>query len=277
MAQVRVQLRGKAVLMMGKNTVIRQIMRARMSTQKGLEVLMPYVTGNIGFIFTNESPKDIAAIIRANRVPAAAKAGVVAPIDFVVEPGPTGLDPGQTAFFQALNISTKIARGTVEIISPVHLIHKGEKVGASQVALLSKLNIRPFSYGLELQHVYDSGCIYSSEILDMPEENIVKKFMRGVSDVAALSLAMHYPNQASLPHIVRNAFMSCVAVALETGYDFPQAKPFKDFLENPDAFVSQAVSSEEVKEEVAAPVEEEEKEEEEEEVGAGGLFGDDDW
>jgi hypothetical protein len=45
----------------------------------------------------------------------------------------------QAIVFQVLNIPTKINKGTVEIITPVELIKKGEKVGSSESALLAKL------------------------------------------------------------------------------------------------------------------------------------------
>ena len=35
----------------------------------------------------------------------------------------------------------------------VHLIKQGEKVGGSEATLLSKLGIKPFSYGLVIQKV----------------------------------------------------------------------------------------------------------------------------
>ena len=44
-------------------------------------------------------------------VPADAKAGTVAPKDVVLPTGPTGLEPSQTSFFQAMNIPTKIVKG----------------------------------------------------------------------------------------------------------------------------------------------------------------------
>jgi large subunit ribosomal protein LP0 len=81
------------------------------------------------------------------QVPAGAKAGTLAPTDVFVPPGPTGLDPGQTGFFQALNIATKIVKGSIEIVAQVHLIKKGDKITSSAVALLSKLDIKPFFYG----------------------------------------------------------------------------------------------------------------------------------
>jgi large subunit ribosomal protein LP0 len=54
---------------------------------------------------------------------------------------------------QALNIPTKINRGTVEIVTDVALITAGEKVGGSEATLLAKLGIKPFSYGLIIQKV----------------------------------------------------------------------------------------------------------------------------
>ena len=57
--------------------------------------------------------------------------------------------------FQVLNIPTKINKGTVEIITPVELIKKGDKVGSSKAALLAKLGRRPFSYGLVVLQVYN--------------------------------------------------------------------------------------------------------------------------
>ena len=54
---------------------------------------------------------------------------------------------------QALNIPTKINKGTVEIVAPVSLVKEGEKVGASEATLLAKLGIKPFSYGLIVTRV----------------------------------------------------------------------------------------------------------------------------
>ena len=41
----------------------------------------------------------------------------------------------------------------MEIVSDVKLIAPGDKVGASEATLLSKLGIKPFSYGLVIQKV----------------------------------------------------------------------------------------------------------------------------
>lgn len=74
------------------------------------------------------------------------------------------MGPEKTSFFQALQIPTKIARGTIEILNEVHLIKTGDKVGASEAALLNMLGITPFSYGLVVLQVYDNGTLYSPEV-----------------------------------------------------------------------------------------------------------------
>ena len=45
------------------------------------------------------------------------------PNSVIVRKGPTGMEPTQTSFLQALIIASKINKGQVEIVSDVHLIN----------------------------------------------------------------------------------------------------------------------------------------------------------
>jgi len=240
MQKVRIALRGKAVVLMGKNTLMRKIIREEAEKNPKLESLLQFVFGNMGFVFTNGSLNDVRKLIVENKVPASARAGSQAPIDVFVPPGPTGLDPAQTSFFQALNIATKIAKGSIEIVNEVHLIKKGDKVSMSHVALLDKLNIRPFHYGCVVTNVYEDGTTYASSILDMSQSDLMAKFLSGVSRVAAVSLAIGYPTLASLPHLFSGTAKKLIAISLQTGYDFELSKKFKDMLANPGAFAAAA-------------------------------------
>jgi len=184
---------------------------------------------------------------------------------------------------QALNIPTKINKGQIEMISRVHLIHEGAKVTESQSALLQKLNIKPFSYGLVVQKVYDSGTVFDPAVLDVSEEDLFTKFFTGLSTFAAVSIGLGLPNKASIVHSINDAYKTLLAIALETDAKFPRSAPFADFIANPGNFVVASASAAPAAGgggAAAAPKVEEKKEEEEEEVGgAGGLFGggDDDW
>jgi large subunit ribosomal protein LP0 len=55
-------------------------------------------------IFSNGDLSDVKACLDKQAREAPAKAGMLAPSDVTIQPGPTGLDPKQTSFFQALSI-----------------------------------------------------------------------------------------------------------------------------------------------------------------------------
>jgi len=278
MQKIRIALRGTAEILMGKNTLMRKVMREQIASNPKLEALLPQVRGNMGLIFTNGDLAKVRSTVTSNKVPAVAKSGTIAPTDVFVTAGPTGLDPGQTSFFQALNIFTKIARGSIEIVSDVHLIKKGDKVTSSAVALLGKLDIKPFFYGCVVKSVYENGSVYPVEILDITPEDLLGKFFGGVRRIAAIGLAIGYPTEASIGHNLANGFKKLLALSQTSGYKFKEA----------DEFFSKAAAAPvvaEKKEEKAAPAGKkedkkkvEEPVEEEEEVGGGGfggMFGDD--
>ncbi|KAG5175774.1 ribosomal protein L10-domain-containing protein [Tribonema minus] len=236
MAQIRLALRGQAVVLLGKNTMIRKILTNYIKQNPGhpYENLIPRVRGNVGFIFTNGDLGKVREVIEENRVPAPARVGAVAPVDVFVPPGPTGCDPGQTSFFQVLQIPTKIAKGQIEITNEVHLVKKGDKVGNSEAVLLTRLSIRPFTYGLVIELVYDNGSIFEAAVLDLTDDDLRARFVGAVRNVAAASLALGYPTLASLPHSIANAFKALVAVAVQCpGVTFAQAEPFKKLLPAP--------------------------------------------
>ncbi|KAK8940523.1 60S acidic ribosomal protein P0 [Platanthera zijinensis] len=264
---IRQGLRGESVVLMGKNTLIRRCIKvhAEKTGNQAYLNLLPLLVGNVGLIFTKGDLKEISEEVAKYKVGAPARVGLVAPIDVVVPPGNTGLDPSQTSFFQVLNIPTKINKGTVEIITPVELIKKGEKVGSSEAALLAKLGIRPFSYGLVVQSVYDDGSVFAPEVLDLTEADLIEKFASGISMVTSLSLALSYPTLAAAPHMFINTYKNVLAIAVATDYTYPQAEKVKEYLKDPTKFaVAAAPASGVIAPDNASPVaaKEEEKKEE---------------
>ncbi|EDV22387.1 expressed hypothetical protein [Trichoplax adhaerens] len=264
MQQIRISLRGHAEVLMGKNTMIRKAIRGHMNNNPNLENLLTHIRGNVGFVFTKENLNDIRDKILANKVAAPAKAGALAPIDVFLDPQNTGLGPEKTSFFQALTIPTKISRGTIEILNKVHLIKKDEKVGASEATLLNMLKVSPFTYGLKILKIYDEGSIYDPAVLDITDDDIVKKFLQGVQHVAAVSLQIGYPTTVSVPHSIINGFKNVLAVAVETDINFPEAEKAKAFLADPSAFIVAAPVAAAGEAEEAKPAKEEKQEEEEE-------------
>jgi len=274
MHQIRVALRGKGVVLMGKNTMVRRALRSILAEFPQFERLLPHIKGNIGFVFTSGDLKDIREIIIANKVAAPARAGAFAPKDVTVPAGNTGMEPGKTSFFQALGIPTKIARGTIEIVSDVKVVVAGTRVGTSEATLLNMLNISPFTYGMTVVQIFDQGNAFSPSVLDVDEQELIDRFLSGIKTIAAISLALKYPTIVSVTHTLVNAYKNLISVALATEYTFEGAEKVKEYLANPEAFATAApVATEAAPAAEAAKVEEEEeKEDSDDEIGFGGLF-----
>ncbi|CAG9329758.1 unnamed protein product [Blepharisma stoltei] len=110
-------------MLFGKNTLSRAGLKHRMEQPtpeqedyekrkdkwfplEGIKELIHNIKGNVGLIFCKGGMDKILEIIETSTTPAEAKAGTVSPCTVSVPPGPTGMDPSQTAFFQDLGIST---------------------------------------------------------------------------------------------------------------------------------------------------------------------------
>jgi len=273
MHQIRVALRGRGVVLMGKNTMVRRALRTILAENPQFERLLPYVKGNIGFVFTDQDLKDIREIIVANKVAAPARAGAFAPKDVTVAAQNTGMEPGKTSFFQALGIPTKIARGTIEIVSDVKVVVAGTRVGSSEATLLNMLNISPFTYGMTVVQIFDQGNIFSPDVLDVDEQELIDRFLSGIKTIAAISLALNYPTIVSVSHTLVNAYKNLLAIALTTEYSFDGAEKIKEYLANPEAFAVAAPAAEATPAADAPKVEEkvEEAEESDDDMGFG-LF-----
>jgi len=266
MQTIRGSLRGIGIVLMGKNTMIRKAIRGHLENNAQLEKLLPHIKGNVGFVFTKGDLNDIREKLTESKVRAPARAGAIAPLPVIIPAQNTGLGPEKTSFFQALSIPTKISKGTIEIINDVPILKPGDKVGASEATLLNMLNISPFSYGLQIEQVYDSGSIFSPDILDIRPEDLRAKFQAGVANLAAVCLQVGYPTIASVPHSIANGFRNLLAIAATTDVEFKEATTIKEFIKDPTKFAAAAAPvAAAAAPAAAAPKKEEKKEESESE------------
>lgn len=232
-----------------------------------LQLILDQFNLNVGMIFSNGDLQEVKKIIDSQKREAPAKIGALANADVTVPAGPTGMDPKQTQFFQALNIQTKIVKGQVEIVNPVKVINDGDKITPGQAVLLDKLKIRPFEYKMHVLNVLDNGEMFPPKVLEITHDSIIESFKKHAQNVTALSLGSGFVIPQAAQHLVLNAFKNLAAAGMGSGFSFKQA----------EALANAAASS------VAAPVadapkaaakkEEVKKEESEEEMDMGDFFG----
>jgi len=227
-AEIRFSLRGKAQILMGKNTLFRAILNNELIPENPLlKNLLDVISDNVGLVFCYDDLISVKDILQSNVVPAPARQGSLSPCDVMVPAGPTGLGPENTSFFQALGISTKIFKSQIEILQNVQIVTEGEKVNASAASLLQKLDIKPFTYGLLCRDVYDNGEVYSASVLDITPEEIIGKFKLGLACCTALARETGTPIQSSVPHSIAGAFKMVAAIAVATGAPMKEADAFR--------------------------------------------------
>jgi len=216
-------------ILMGKNTMMKKVLQTRAEEQPDdairqmqYETMQDILKLNTGMIFTNDNLQDIKTMIGGQVVQAPAKVNAVAPCDVLIPAGNTGLEPGQTSFFQALNIHTKITKGTIEILNDVTVIKAGDRVGPSAATLLQKMGLKPFYYGLVMKKVYDKGSMYDPKWLDVGDAEKEAMIRGGINRVASVALALGWTCEASFPHVMLDAFKNILSISLGTDYDFEE-------------------------------------------------------
>jgi len=63
MHQICIALRGKAVVLMGKNTMVHCALCSLLGELPQFECLIPHIKGNISFVFTNEDLKEVRTLM----------------------------------------------------------------------------------------------------------------------------------------------------------------------------------------------------------------------
>lgn len=269
-------------MVIGKNTVVRKAVQLKSAElpagekydwyrqfgepKPQLGALIPHLKNKIAYVFHNDPVFQLKPKIESFVVPAPAKVGTLAQRDVIIPPGPTGMDPSQINFFHALSISTKIQKGQIEITKEVQVCTKGKKIGNSEVSLLEKMNIQPFSFGMKVFSDYDQGEVFGEEVLATNPDIILGNFSQSALNIAAISLQTGYVTAVSIPHFITNAFKEVAALGLQTGYKFKE-------IENAGKAPAAAPAAAATKAPAAKPVVEEKPAEVEEDIDMGDLFG----
>jgi len=244
------------------------------SPRPELKALSSSLKGKVGLIFTDQPVSDLKEKIEGNKIATEAKVGSIAPIDFVIPPGPTGLDPSQINFFHALQMSTKIEKAQIQITKDFKVCTAGKKVNNSEAALLKKLGFKPFSYGMIVQGCYDSGSMLSKDVINMNPESLLDKVSEGIRNIIGLAVEIGHPTEATVPMLISNAFRNLAALSLESGYKIKQLDSVAPATQAP-AKEAKEEKKPDAKPDTKAAKKEEPKVEkvEEDDVGMGDLFG----
>lgn len=170
-----------------KNIMIRSLEKA------GISKLNEYIIADCAFVISKLEAYELAGRLSEKKTPVFARAGQIAPEDIEVKEGPTNLVPGPAiSELGALGIKISVENGKISIKKNKVIIGKGQTIKENAASVLQKLNIMPFSVGLDVKAAYDlnSNKIYTE--LKIDPEGYTKKLKETASKSLGFAQRISY-------------------------------------------------------------------------------------
>ncbi|MAG02388.1 50S ribosomal protein L10 [Candidatus Pacearchaeota archaeon] len=136
-----------------KNIVIRALKKFGKESILQLE---DDIKADIAFVISGKDGYELAGLLAKKKTPVFARVGQIAEDDIEVKDGPTDLVPGPAiSELGALGIQIAVEDGKISIKQPRVVANKGQEISGEVASILQKLNIQPFSIGLNPLVIYD--------------------------------------------------------------------------------------------------------------------------
>jgi len=223
LTQLRRDLRGKLLIRVSKQTLIKHALEQCKKEFPGIERLIPSIRGSCALLLSNENPFKIQKLLLRSRTTLPAKGGEVSPVDIVIPAGPTNFKPGPIiSELQKVGLQAGIEASRVVIKKEKVLVKKGEVISRDIASVLTKMDIKPLQIGLDLICLYENGTIYDSSVLTIDEEKIINDVRKAHEESLALAMSIGWLNEITLPILLRKAYRDALVTAQTIAYIAPE-------------------------------------------------------
>ena len=218
MLDMRSSLREQMTMTMAKKTLIKLAWEQAGRSEEELEQLFEGAIQPCVVHSDSLNAFELFAELEKTRQGRAAKAGELAPIDIVVESGPTEFGPGPiVGEFNAVGIPAKIDRGKVAIQKTVTVVNEGEVITGDLGIMLSKLRITPIEIGLILTGAIEGGFLFPASSLRLDTDGFRNDVLAAASGAFNLACNARWFSTATTPTLLSKASSEAMAVAIEAG------------------------------------------------------------
>jgi len=300
MLDMRSNLRDSMKITMAKKTLIRLAWENSGRSNEELETLMEGAVQPCIVQSENLNPFELFIELEKTRQGRAAKEGELAPMDIIVEKGPTTFGPGPiVGEFNAVGIPAKIDKGKVAIQKTTTVVEKGEPISADLGIMLAKLDINPIEIGIILTGAIEEGFFFPASALNIDLDQVRTDIITATSGAFNLACNVRWFSEQTMPTLLSKASGEALSVAVEAGVTNETTAPLFISRANARALAlagrldssaldeelsaalgaaasaaSESVAASNATETVTEVTDEEEEEEEEQEFGGlGDLFG----
>jgi large subunit ribosomal protein L10 len=234
--KIRKKLKGKAIVKVTKTRIVQRMLD---ETQYKDSELKGFAQNMCAVIFTNLDPFELFALVKKNKGKTAAKAGQTAPLDIVVPAGDTGLPPGPALTdLKNAGLKVKLQGPTIQVSEDKIVAKKGETISQAVASVLSKLNIRPISVGLNITAVMQGKTLYLAEVLNIDEEEVFNNFRTAYLNAIGLAMEIGYSTPETVKLMIQKAFRESEAIALKAKVSVPEGT--KELEKQADAVAKEA-------------------------------------
>jgi large subunit ribosomal protein L10 len=221
--EVRKMLRGRAEILVAKNTIFRMACKELESDRKNILKYAESLSGPFALILTDMNPFELILFLNRNKVKVPAKGGDIATGDIVVPAGNTGLPPGPIiSEFGEVKIPTRIESGSIWITKDTIVARKGEVISAKLASVLTRLGMKPMETGLSLIAAYDGEMILDREMLKLNLEEYKRNIVEAAFKALNVACEAGYLTSATAIPIFRKALNQASALALAAEYITPE-------------------------------------------------------
>jgi len=221
--EMRKTLRGKAQMLVTKNTIVKIAGQELESEKKSINKFADSLSGPFALLFTNTNPFELIFFLNRNKVKVPAKGGDIATGDIIVPSGNTALPPGPIiSEFGEVKIPTKIESGSIWVARDTIVARRGDTISSKLASVLTRLGMKPMEAGLSIIAAYDKGTVFDKGLLalDLEEyrEDIITIYREGLS----LASEAGYLTPDSAPLIIGKAWRQALSLAIKSEYATPE-------------------------------------------------------
>jgi len=217
--EIRKKLRGKAELIVAKNTILQKASENLANEKSNVDKFANSLSGSKVLIFTQMNPFELIVFLNKNKVRVPAKGGDVATGEIMIPAGNTGLQPGPViSEFNEAKVQTRIEGGSIFVAKDTVVATRGDVISTKTASLLSKLGMKPMEAGLALSYAFDNGLVLGPNELAFDLDQMKSQFSTAARLAFGLALEANIMIPETAPALLGKAYRQAVAVSIEAGF-----------------------------------------------------------
>jgi large subunit ribosomal protein L10 len=184
----------------------------RQSKKEKIQELEKIIPNQPAIVFVRENAFKSYLKLTSLKFETFAKEFDIAPSDIIIPAGPTSLLAGPViSELTKAGIPAGVEEGKIAIKKEVTVVKKGEKISKDVANALRKLDIKPISISLNVVGFYDSGIIYSKDVLEL-----VRMFPEKLAfchqQAVNLSVNVCYPTKETIKLLLIKGFNNAKSI-----------------------------------------------------------------